>query len=97
MKTLTFTYPGDPPTVCRQMNRREFLAKHPRRPTQILTGDSLLNLTVVEEIPVPPNAIYCDACGEDPVDDIYVVDSSRAYCRACAEMYVLPYCKENEA
>ena len=90
MKKFTFKYPGDTPVDCIKYNRQEFLDMHPRKPTEIWNASGL-----VESIPIPKDMILCDFCNQDPGDEIWVVSNSRAYCRECAERYVLKYCVPN--
>lgn len=92
MPRYTMQYPGDPPCVVEKMNRKEFLEKFPRTPTRIESWNPDLAMWDVEEFEVLPDAVYCDLCNEDPVDEIYVVRSN-AYCANCANKSLIPYCK----
>lgn len=86
MQTFQFQYPGDPVETCYVMNRREFLERFPREPIKVYSNSGYF------EIPIPEDTIICDACNADPGDDITVVSNSRAYCRPCADRYVMKYC-----
>ena len=71
------------------MNRREFLGHYPRRPIQVISV--MPEGTVLkEEVPIPADTVVCDCCNEDPGDDITVA-GSRAYCRRCADKYLVPH------
>ena len=87
MKAFRWKYPGDPEDICIHMNRLEFLGNFPREPIKIISGGAVL-----EEIPMGDNEIHCDFCNEDPLDDIFVINSgSKALCKKCAEESVIPH------
>ena len=88
MERFDYHYPGDPVMECLVMTRIEFLERYPRCPIEIRNFDTE---ELIEKIPVPLDAIYCDLCNTDPGDKIYVHSGgSYAYCHACAGVSILP-------
>lgn len=85
MQAFSWLYPGDPPDVCFVMNREEFLEAFPRQPIRIHQGG------VTKEISMQPNDVWCDLCGQDPGNSIYVIHKGRkAYCSDCAGFSIIP-------
>lgn len=85
MRSFSWKYPGDPVDVCVVMNRAEFLQQFPRTPIKIHSEGR------TEEIPMAPDEILCDLCGNDPGDEIYVIHRGRkGYCKECAGISVIP-------
>ena len=92
MITRKFRYPNDPVLTVLEMNRAEFLEAYPRTPIRILGFSPDRKRVLGQVIPVPKDTICCDACNQDPLDDITVVPAGgHAYCRQCADRYVKPY------
>jgi hypothetical protein len=99
MNVRPLHYPGDPPQELATMTRAEFNRAYPR-PT--LHDEEEAYAAGADFVVMPEgNEVVCDSCGEDVGgDQIFVLRlepgrcgaGDRAYCRGCAEGYLLPYC-----
>lgn len=92
MKTYNMQFPGDPVLPVEELSITEFLTKYPRTPIVISRGDIQGEMKVVEIIPMAPNDIECDCCGDDITSGVVtVVGRTRGYCEKCADEWVRPY------